>query len=147
MILEQSRQNLARQEATVDGLRARSTTLLSAAALAAGIFASKATIPRHGWRVIVGWVGAGSVLLAVAATLYIHFPRVMGFSTNMTGWLERLRLGAPTRGIDYAYNIAKDAERTRQVHMATLRRLFWAFEILCFSVGLQVAAWLLLVIS
>ncbi len=145
LVLQSATDGIKQQEAGLDDLRARSSTLLAAAALSAS-FLGAATFGEKGLSdVATGWVVVALVGLAgvLATVLYINWPRKWDWRVNPKSMLKDYVEAAEPATLD---SMRRDlALHLNDAHVANekkLRRLWKALRIGMGSLVVEVVAFI-----
>jgi hypothetical protein len=146
VLWEQSKAEIAQQDADVDSLRTRAVALLSVGALVGGLFGSRLPhghlSPMNVAALVVALVlFAASVVLAVA----IAWPRNWYFGADREPLVSRVADGKATLA-QVNLSLAQRAEQNWTENYSTMRRMYGLFALLCAAAGLQVVAWAIAVI-
>ncbi len=139
-VLDETRRLLVNQEAKLDTLRGRATTMLTVAAVVAGLFAPRVST-HDDWRAVLLVV---SLLLFAGTTgvvVLIHVPQSVVFAHDMTPWIERWKKGTDPSLRDLAYNLSRDFTDYHKANAPIIDRLQKAFTATCALVALQVLTW------
>jgi hypothetical protein len=139
-LLDEARRLLIRQEADLDTLRVRAVTMLTVAAVLAGLFAPRISTHDH-WRAAL--VALSLVMFAATAGLvvFIQWPRAMYFHHDLTSWIEEWAAGTEPVHSELAYNWSRDFIKSRKDNAEIINRLQWCFTLACALVGMQVLTW------
>jgi hypothetical protein len=136
LLLDQSQRALDRQERTVAELRARTGTLVAAAALVGGLLAG--TMPRHG--AAHNWSVAGLVCLALTllCALVILLPKRLVFVLDFPKlygelWEDRDDLPSAHR------RLAEVLWRARKRNFWRVEAMHWLFALAALALGAAVA--------
>ena len=146
VLWEQSKAEIAHQDADVDSLRTRAVALLSVGALVGGLFGSR--LPHgHLSPMNVAALVAALVLFAVSVVLAvaIAWPRDWYFGADRQPLVSRVADGTATLA-QVNLSLARRAEQNWTENYGTMRRMYRLFAVLCAAVGLQVVAWAIAVI-
>jgi hypothetical protein len=146
VLWEQSKAEVAQQDADMDSLRTRAVALLSVGALVGGLFGSRLPhghlSPMNAVALVVALVAfAASVFLAVA----IAWPRDWYFGADREPLVSGVADGTMTLA-RVNLSLAQRAEQNWTINYRTTRHIYRLFAVLCAAVGLQVVAWAIAVI-
>lgn len=142
MVWDEALRLLLRQEAEIDNLRTRSTALLSAAAVAAALFAAR--MPS---RTVRGWhhdcLIAALVLfvLMTAAIAAIHWPRRFVFSAGLEHPVDLMESGSPPDIAAFTSNRSRWALKARESNRRPMTTMYKFMIVACVLFGAQVVAW------
>ena len=143
---EQSKAEIAQQDADIDSLRTRAVALLSVGALVGGLFGSR--LPHgHLSRMNVAALAAALVLFAASVVLAVAvaWPRDWYFGADREPLVSGVADGTVTLA-QVNLSLASRAEQNRTKNYGTIRHMYRLFAVLCAVVGLQVVAWAVAVI-
>lgn len=147
LIWDQARQQLAQQNADLDLLRTRAVTMLSVAALVAGLFGTR--LPQgHAHTRTLAFVIAALVLFAASVILAILVAAPRGkweFTFKLDPLLQRVDAGDAVP-VDITRNFAAWSEMARSNNARQMMGLYSIFRLVCLLVGLQVVAWALAIL-
>jgi hypothetical protein len=146
VLWEQSKAQIAQQDADVDSLRTRAVALLSVGALVGGLFGSR--LPHgHLSPMNVAALVAALALFAVSVGLAvaIAWPRDWYFGAEREPLLSRVADGTATLA-QVNLSLARRAEQNWTSNYGTTMHMYRLFAALCAVVGLQVVAWAFAVI-
>lgn len=143
---EQSKAEIAQQDADIDSLRTRAVALLSVGALVGGLFGSR--LPHgHLSRMNVAALAAALVLFAASVVLAVAvaWPRDWYFGADREPLVSGVADGTVTLA-QVNLSLASRAEQNWTKNYGTIRSMYRLFAVLCAAVGLQVVAWAVAVI-
>ncbi len=148
LVLQSATTALAQQEATLDNLRARSATLLAAAALSssflgAATFGAKSLNYKATTAV---WVAVASLLVVLAAVIYIGWPRGWDWrispSKLLSNCIETKEPARPAGLNEMRRELALDLHGCYKRNEDKLKRLWKALQIGSVAIVVEVVAWL-----
>lgn len=144
-----SKDALKQQEAALDNLRTRASTVLSGASIATAFLGAQALKrPRHrpelwldGWE----WVAAGSFIALALTVIVILWPRknwvfTVGAKDLIGGYVEGARKYTVP---EIQRNLALHLENHFDANQQKIERLYLWFRLSCGLLALQVVAWIL----
>jgi hypothetical protein len=146
VLWEQSKAQIAQQDADVDSLRTRAVALLSVGALVGGLFGSR--LPHgHLSPVNVAALVAALALFAVSVGLAvaIAWPRDWYFGAEREPLVSRVADGTATLA-QVNLSLARRAEENWTSNYGATMHMYRLFAALCAVIGLQVMAWAFAVI-
>lgn len=142
LVYEEALRGIAQQQTSVEGLRARVGTLLSAASISTAFLGAQALANRTPGR--WGWLAMVSFVAVVGASIAIMWPYEWIFRRSpkalLSDYIEHdqpLALAAIHR--DLAIHLEDHYERNQR----KLNRLLRVFEVGCAVLALEVVAWLI----
>ena len=143
-LLAEADRNIARQATRLDELRARASTLLTAAAVSAGFIGATA-LARHHNITFAGWVGvAGFTVAAMAATSVLWPRRGWVFTRNVKDLQSGLFDSTPAMTDREARLwLAESAGHDRKNNEEKLKWLDRGLFLACVAVIVEVLALLL----
>ncbi|TYK44115.1 hypothetical protein [Actinomadura decatromicini] len=147
LLWEQARQQLGQQSADLDLLRTRAVAMLSVAALVAGLFGARLPAAHTSDRA-VGFMIAALALFAASVVLAVTVAvprRNWEFTFKLDLLIARVDAGE-AEPADVTRNLAAWAEAARRNNARTMSRLYLWFRLVCLLVGLQVVAWMAVLI-
>gem|GEM_PF-5221287 len=142
MLWSEALRMLVRQEAVLITMRNQAVAMLSAGAVAAGLFGSHLSTGHGRWWV-VPTAGIALALFAASAVLaaMVAVPTKWLFSHDLTRQVERLSQGQPLRAYDLAFTWAKGFETARATNQVKLDRLTLYYRWVCGLLIAQVVIW------
>jgi hypothetical protein len=86
LMLDEARRNLTRQEATLDGLRVRSTAVLSISAVIFAILGERQVGELDAWAILA----LISFVLSAGLAVFILYPREFEFGIKVQQWMGQI---------------------------------------------------------
>jgi hypothetical protein len=139
LVWEESRRQIVRQEADVDGLRTRAVALLSVSSLVAGLFGGHVLSHGAGRPAVIAALAsfAGSVV----AVLVVLAPRWhWEFEQILEEYIERLTTKTLSP-LEASLGLARTVELSRTRNKKQIGTLYWWFFAACILTGLEVIFW------
>jgi hypothetical protein len=140
VVLEQTRQQLARQEAALNSIRNQALAVFSASGVAAALFA-----PHLLTKAVPAGIVAGVLFVAGTYSLIQTIKtRDFDFGVKLPGWFEWLDNSHPSTESEAmaASKIAKGLDGLREANKGAMKTVADWHNRLCWFFGLQVAAWI-----
>ena len=125
LVLEEARAALTQQQADLNAVRSRTSTILSFAGLAAaflGGLALRGDAPLHGWTYGSAFAFAG----VVVAVVYVNMPRTFTFTNDAGVMLDDWQLEQRSSD-DTAEHLARFLAQHVKENQPRLDRLGWAY--------------------
>ena len=144
LIYEEARRQIVRQEANLDGMRARATTLLSASGLVNSLFGVHVDLSKApDWRLALYAFALFAFALMTATTIWIVWPRTWRFREDAEDWLADLKAGKThgMRPFDYYSNLAHAFDSALGQNKTKIDGLTKGYAACCLLLGLDVVAW------
>lgn len=142
MAYDDARAELARQIASVDELRARVGTILSATTIASGFLAGQAASSKNGlpWQ---GWLGTAATVGVIAASIYILWPRAWrGARVNVATLFENIA-DNPQQSLDeYLKDLATFTSGHVEANRKRLSHHYTVFMLSLALVGVSLVGWI-----
>lgn len=141
VLLEQARQQLARQEQAVDTMRNRATAVLTACGLVAAFFGSHAFSSQH--RSGAVWVALILFALAGLCTGFVLAPRKMAFTERLDQWIDWVESAAAADDLATVgmRGLANNLDELWNINQDPVERLSRWYLALCALFVLQAVAW------
>lgn len=141
LVYDEALRSLAQQQTSVEGLRSRVGTLLSAASISTAFLGAQALADRSPGR--WGWLAMVSFVAVVGASIAIMWPYEWTFrrsaKATLRDYIEHDQpLAMPAIQRDLALHLEDHYERNER----KLNRLLRVFEAGCAVLALEVVAWL-----
>lgn len=139
ILLEQARQQLARQEAAIDTLRKQAVAVFSASGIAASLFVSKLSDANRLAVAVAGFL----FLLGTFAMIHVMRPRSMHFGEKLEKWFPWYdeAVGSTNPDVVLMRNLAERLDTNREGNAEPFDKIASAYLALCVLFGLQVATW------
>jgi hypothetical protein len=141
IIYGESVRAIDRQEAALDGLRARTATLLSAAALATSVLGGQ-TLTRERPLDALAWLAVAAFVIVGSFCILVMLPWSWRFSLSAGALLDD-QVEVPTLNTAAALHrfLAVTHETSLRRNRAKLDWLNWFFRLASASLALEVIAW------
>ena len=145
LVLDAGLRNLSQQTAAIDELRGRISGVLAAVSLSTAFLGDRALDQTKGYP---AWaiVGLTAFCVVVIACLVVLWPvKWLAASLNARTLLNDYVDSKPPYTIDsMRRKVAEDAQDGFAKNEKKLKWRYWAFALSCFALGVDIAAWLLL---
>lgn len=137
-MLDEARRGLDRQETDLDGLRTRTTAVVSVAAVVFSLLGEHRIDRLDPW----GWGALISFIVSIALAVYVLWPRRMAFGVKVAQWMERIdrEKGDPQVA---AWMVAKALGGMQVRNKEPIRNRVKAYAGICGLLAVQVTLWVL----
>jgi len=156
IIYAEAVRGLQEQEASVDGLRVRTGTLLAAASLITAFLGSQALAHAETVRVVAGqplvearfgplsWIAVGCFIATAVLSLIVLWPWTWIFVASPTTLIEEhVEVDEPSSAHALQLFLARAHEENWESNARQLQALFWLFRAATLSLAAEVFIWVL----
>lgn len=136
VMLDEARRGLSRQEASLDGLRTRTTAVLSVSAIVFSLLGETRATRLDSW----GWLALTSFLVSTGLAVYVLLPRPMVFGLKVAQWMAAIDRDKANPEAA-TWKVAKELGTMRVSNEAQIRRWVFTYTGTCGLLAAQVTLW------
>jgi hypothetical protein len=131
------------QAHSIDEVRGRAATILSAASIAGAFLASAVLDGNEAFR-LATWIATGAFAVVGLATTWVLWPRSGWKLSRRPRWMleDYVEHDDPADIDDLLHDLARHLERDLETNKAKLDQLFWGLTIGCGALVVEILAFL-----
>jgi hypothetical protein len=142
IVYDESVRAITQQEAALDGLRARTGTLLAAASITTAFIGGEALVREPG-LVLGAWAAIIAFCIVGGLAMTILWPWTWRFSHDASVLIEdHVNIPARRQAEQLQLFLARTNDANWDANQRKLERLFWCFRVGSLCLGAEVVLWI-----